>query len=56
MRTRLTAGEWTPGAVLPGDSMLATEMRVSPGTVRKAGEWRRSRFLSDDLDYAVTLG
>jgi GntR family transcriptional regulator len=33
---RLTAGEWPPGAVLPGDSMLAAEMAVSPGTVRKA--------------------
>ena len=33
---RLTAGEWTPGAVLPGDSMLAAEIGVSPGTVRKA--------------------
>ncbi|MEE8456341.1 MAG: GntR family transcriptional regulator [Limibaculum sp.] len=56
MRTRLTVGEWTPGAVLPGDSMLAAEMRVSPGTVRRAVEWCRSRFLSDDLAYAVTLG
>ncbi len=35
---RLTAGEWAPGAVLPGDSMLAAEMAVSPGTVRKAVE------------------
>ena len=33
---RLTAGEWTPGAMLPGDSTLAAEMKVSPGTVRKA--------------------
>ncbi len=33
---RLTAGEWPPGAVLPGDSMLAAEMAVSPGTARKA--------------------
>ena len=33
---RLTAGEWPPGAVLPGDSMLAAEMGVSPGTARKA--------------------
>jgi GntR family transcriptional regulator len=33
---RLTAGEWGPGAVLPGESMLAAEMGVSPGTARKA--------------------
>jgi GntR family transcriptional regulator len=33
---RLTSGEWTPGVVLPGESALAAEMRVSPGTVRKA--------------------
>ncbi len=33
---RLTAGEWAPGAVLPGDSMLAAEIGVSSGTVRKA--------------------
>jgi GntR family transcriptional regulator len=33
---RLSAGEWTPGAVLPGESTLAAELRVSPGTVRKA--------------------
>jgi GntR family transcriptional regulator len=35
---RLTAGEWTPGAMLPGESTLAAELRVSPGTVRKAVE------------------
>ncbi len=33
---RLAAGEWPPGAMLPGDSMLAAELAVSPGTVRKA--------------------
>jgi GntR family transcriptional regulator len=33
---RLTAGEWRPGAALPGDSALAAEMGISPGTVRKA--------------------
>ncbi len=33
---RLTAGEWAPGAMLPGDAALAAEMGVSPGTMRKA--------------------
>jgi GntR family transcriptional regulator len=33
---RLTSGEWAPGAALPGDTALAAEMKVSPGTVRKA--------------------
>lgn len=34
--SRLMAGEWTPGTPLPGESALAAEMRVSPGTLRKA--------------------
>jgi len=33
---RLAAGEWAPGAMLPGDAALAAEMGVSPGTMRKA--------------------
>jgi len=33
---RLTAGEWAPGAMLPGDTALAAEMGVSLGTMRKA--------------------
>ncbi len=33
---RLAAGEWAPGAMLPGDAALAAEMEVSPGTMRKA--------------------
>lgn len=33
---RLMAGEWAPGAPLPGESAIAAQMKVSPGTVRKA--------------------
>lgn len=33
---RLMAGEWTPGALLPGELTIAAEMGVSLGTVRKA--------------------
>jgi len=33
---RLSAGEWRPGQALPGVTTLAAEMRVSPGTARKA--------------------
>ena len=37
LSARLTAGEWAPGAVLTGDSMLAAEMRVSPGDRAQGG-------------------
>jgi GntR family transcriptional regulator len=33
---RLMAGEWRPGALLPGELAIAAEMGVSLGTVRKA--------------------
>ena len=33
---RLMAGEWAPGALLPGELAIAAEMGVSLGTVRKA--------------------
>lgn len=33
---RIIGGEWLPGQVLPGEEMLAKEMKVSVGTVRKA--------------------
>lgn len=33
---RLTRGDWPPGAMIPSEMALAAEMRVSPGTVRKA--------------------
>lgn len=33
---RLTRGEWQPGGLIPGETALAAEMGVSPGTMRKA--------------------
>lgn len=33
---RLSAGEWRPGAALPSEMALASQMEVSQGTVRKA--------------------
>jgi DNA-binding GntR family transcriptional regulator len=38
-----------------GTPLLLVE-RVAHDLTGRAVEWRRSRFLSDDLSYAVTLG
>lgn len=34
--TKVTKGDWAPGAVIPSETQLATELKVSQGTVRKA--------------------
>lgn len=36
IRERIIGGEWLPGQLLPGEEALASEMKVSVGTVRKA--------------------
>ena len=36
LTARLTSGAWQPGQLIPGESRLAAELRVSQGTVRKA--------------------
>ena len=43
--TRLAAGEWTPGAMLPGCAMLAAEMQVAS----EATEFERAAALRDRL-------
>lgn len=36
LTARLASGAWQPGEMIPGESRLASELRVSQGTVRKA--------------------
>lgn len=36
LTSRLATGAWRPGQLIPGESRLADELRVSQGTVRKA--------------------
>jgi GntR family transcriptional regulator len=36
LRERIVGGEWQPGQLLPGEEVLAKELKVSVGTVRKA--------------------
>lgn len=35
-RERIVGGEWLPGQLIPGEEVLARELKVSVGTVRKA--------------------
>lgn len=35
-RERIVGGEWLPGQLVPGEEVLARELKVSVGTVRKA--------------------
>jgi GntR family transcriptional regulator len=38
LATRISAGEWGPGAMLPNETTLATSFGVSIGTIRRAVE------------------